>query len=395
MVSPSARWADMLDSDPDDSVPGGQGSILGQVLLAPVPEDSSYQGVAMESVEDSKEGLNGLFAGTLALTRQESGDLVDAVKKKQAAKKKPVSTPKDFGFLLNEEEIASTIISGDPKEGEEPRAPATPHNAGTRTSTTPKEKKGKTLGGAGLNPDAMCFIPTCNPDIEPLAFFLHQDPSSPLFSTTPTPSRSLSEQLLEVGGAFSPSRRQLRHADSDPCVTDWKLPPKRDRAHTVETPDKSLSGSLTPSSVKSSEKALPLGAPERKRSRFCDLVQKRGRPGKNKSGSSIGDSSSEATLAPGEMPEQTEEEWQQRMETRRKNILDGKALETYKLYLELVPRDSRDPEEPMTPNHEDRMVSKRAWKEKVINWRIAVRDRVRNAQDSPVDQELPPVPNTP
>lgn len=220
----------------------------------------------------------------------------------------------------------------------------------------------------------MSFIPTCSPDIEPLAVVVTVDPDdphcmrmgggvpseqhSPLCSGTPTPTRG------SLGGT-----RPLRHSDSDP-----KLPPKRERAGTGG-----------------------YAAPERKRSRQekyvqAGLVQHRGRPGKNRSNSSAQDSSSENTsvagsLGPGEMPEVSEEEWQHRFEQRMKHIEQGKALPSYKLYLESVPRESRGPADPMTPNHEDRQVSKRAWKEQVIAWRIALRDRAGGAAGTPAGKE--------
>lgn len=75
------------------------------------------------------------------------------------------------------------------------------------------------------------------------------------------------------------------------------------------------------------------------------------------------------------MPEVSEEDWQRRIEMRRKAIDVGKKTREYQWYIELKQGQNKDDSEPLTPNATDRTVSKRSWKYDVMQWRIALKQR--------------------
>mmetsp|Transcript_20034 Transcript_20034/g.53185 ORF Transcript_20034/g.53185 Transcript_20034/m.53185 type:complete len:322 (+) Transcript_20034:128-1093(+) len=75
------------------------------------------------------------------------------------------------------------------------------------------------------------------------------------------------------------------------------------------------------------------------------------------------------------MPEVSEEDWQHRIEMRRKAIDVGKKTREYQWYAETKQGQSKDEPEPPTPNPADRTVSKRRWKYDVMQWRIALKQR--------------------
>eukprot|EP00747_Dinoflagellata_sp_TGD_P207726 gnl/TRDRNA2_/TRDRNA2_81262_c0_seq2.p1 gnl/TRDRNA2_/TRDRNA2_81262_c0~~gnl/TRDRNA2_/TRDRNA2_81262_c0_seq2.p1 ORF type:complete len:361 (+),score=57.54 gnl/TRDRNA2_/TRDRNA2_81262_c0_seq2:41-1123(+) len=79
-----------------------------------------------------------------------------------------------------------------------------------------------------------------------------------------------------------------------------------------------------------------------------------------------------------EMPEATEEEWQHRIQMRIKALLVGKATCEYVRYLEEVPREEREADEPQTPDPTDRSMSKRRWKYVVHQWHMQLRQRCGN-----------------
>jgi len=68
------------------------------------------------------------------------------------------------------------------------------------------------------------------------------------------------------------------------------------------------------------------------------------------------------------LPSATEEEWQKRSETRTKNVQAAKDKADYKVYLETVPRAERATSSPMTPDPNDRTISKRSWKMDLQKW---------------------------
>eukprot|EP00746_Dinoflagellata_sp_MGD_P043178 gnl/MRDRNA2_/MRDRNA2_20492_c0_seq1.p1 gnl/MRDRNA2_/MRDRNA2_20492_c0~~gnl/MRDRNA2_/MRDRNA2_20492_c0_seq1.p1 ORF type:complete len:281 (+),score=54.58 gnl/MRDRNA2_/MRDRNA2_20492_c0_seq1:67-909(+) len=78
----------------------------------------------------------------------------------------------------------------------------------------------------------------------------------------------------------------------------------------------------------------------------------------------------------GELPFATDEEWEQRFTKRKKEVDTIKSLPSYRMYLELVPTESRipeDPHHPRTPDPRDRTVSKRMWKWNVERWRLQLK----------------------
>lgn len=84
--------------------------------------------------------------------------------------------------------------------------------------------------------------------------------------------------------------------------------------------------------------------------------------------------------AKGQLPYATDEEWEQRFVKRKKEVDTIKSLPSYKMYLELVPRESRIhegsvPPDPLTPDPRDRNVSKRMWKWNVEKWRLQLKNQ--------------------
>lgn len=77
-----------------------------------------------------------------------------------------------------------------------------------------------------------------------------------------------------------------------------------------------------------------------------------------------------------EMPEATEEEWQRRVETRRKAINIGKETVEYRRLAEVRLSKCNEDDavaEPLTPDPFDRTVSKRQWKYNIKQWRLALK----------------------
>jgi len=83
----------------------------------------------------------------------------------------------------------------------------------------------------------------------------------------------------------------------------------------------------------------------------------------------------EATRQKRQMPDATDEEWETRIMKREKEVETIKSLQSYRLYVEVFPRDVRDPEDPKTPDAKDRSVSKRMWKWNVEKWRLLLKSR--------------------
>jgi len=76
-----------------------------------------------------------------------------------------------------------------------------------------------------------------------------------------------------------------------------------------------------------------------------------------------------------QMPFATDEEWDQRIQKREKEVETIKSLQSYRLYIEVFPHDERGEEDPKTPDPRDRTVSKRMWKWNVEKWRLQLKSR--------------------
>lgn len=76
-----------------------------------------------------------------------------------------------------------------------------------------------------------------------------------------------------------------------------------------------------------------------------------------------------------QMPFATDEEWEQRIQKREKEVETIKALQSYRLYIEVFPHDQRSDDDPKTPDPRDRTVSKRMWKWNVEKWRLQLKSR--------------------
>lgn len=76
-----------------------------------------------------------------------------------------------------------------------------------------------------------------------------------------------------------------------------------------------------------------------------------------------------------EMPYATDEEWDQRIAKREKEVETIKSLQSYRLYIEVFPHDKRGDDDPKTPDPRDRSVSKRMWKWNVEKWRLLLKSR--------------------
>lgn len=76
-----------------------------------------------------------------------------------------------------------------------------------------------------------------------------------------------------------------------------------------------------------------------------------------------------------QMPYATDEEWEQRINKREKEVETIKSLPSYKIFLEMVPKELRTSEDPRTPDPTDRAVSKRMWKWNVEKWRLQIKGR--------------------
>jgi hypothetical protein len=75
------------------------------------------------------------------------------------------------------------------------------------------------------------------------------------------------------------------------------------------------------------------------------------------------------------MPFATDEEWEQRITKREKEVDTIKSLQSYRLYIEVFPPEARGQEDPKTPDPRDRTVSKRMWKWNVEKWRLQLKSR--------------------
>lgn len=76
-----------------------------------------------------------------------------------------------------------------------------------------------------------------------------------------------------------------------------------------------------------------------------------------------------------QMPYATDEEWDQRIQKREKEVETIKSLQSYRLYIEVFPHDERGDDDPKTPDPRDRTVSKRMWKWNVEKWRLQLKSR--------------------
>mmetsp|Transcript_44939 Transcript_44939/g.83998 ORF Transcript_44939/g.83998 Transcript_44939/m.83998 type:complete len:237 (-) Transcript_44939:169-879(-) len=76
-----------------------------------------------------------------------------------------------------------------------------------------------------------------------------------------------------------------------------------------------------------------------------------------------------------QMPYATDEEWDQRIAKREKEVETIKSLQSYRLYIEVFPPDKRGDDDPKTPDPRDRTVSKRMWKWNVEKWRLQLKSR--------------------
>jgi hypothetical protein len=75
------------------------------------------------------------------------------------------------------------------------------------------------------------------------------------------------------------------------------------------------------------------------------------------------------------MPWASDEEWEQRILKREKEVETIKSLQSYRLYIEVFPHDRRSDDDPKTPDPRDRTVSKRMWKWNVEKWRLQLKSR--------------------
>jgi len=75
------------------------------------------------------------------------------------------------------------------------------------------------------------------------------------------------------------------------------------------------------------------------------------------------------------MPFASEEEWEIRVQKRTQEVNTIKSLQSYRLYVDVFPRDKRTEEDPMTPDPSDRSISKRTWKWNVEKWRLQLKSR--------------------
>eukprot|EP00418_Pyrodinium_bahamense_P014333 CAMPEP_0179110192 /NCGR_PEP_ID=MMETSP0796-20121207/51417_1 /TAXON_ID=73915 /ORGANISM="Pyrodinium bahamense, Strain pbaha01" /LENGTH=220 /DNA_ID=CAMNT_0020808323 /DNA_START=83 /DNA_END=745 /DNA_ORIENTATION=- len=76
-----------------------------------------------------------------------------------------------------------------------------------------------------------------------------------------------------------------------------------------------------------------------------------------------------------QMPPATDEEWETRIAKREKEVVTIKALQSYRLYVEVFPHDKRSDDDPKTPDPRDKTVSKRMWKWNVEKWRLQLKSR--------------------
>lgn len=76
-----------------------------------------------------------------------------------------------------------------------------------------------------------------------------------------------------------------------------------------------------------------------------------------------------------QMPYATDEEWEQRIAKREKEVETIKSLQSYRLYIEVFPHSARGDDDPKTPDPRDRTVSKRMWKWNVEKWRLQLKSR--------------------
>lgn len=86
-------------------------------------------------------------------------------------------------------------------------------------------------------------------------------------------------------------------------------------------------------------------------------------------------------LANGEMPEASEETWQQREANRKRSISIYKDSPEYQRYAKEEPLETRGEAAPRTPDPADRSVSKRRWKASVHEWREQVKRRCLAGQE--------------
>lgn len=84
-----------------------------------------------------------------------------------------------------------------------------------------------------------------------------------------------------------------------------------------------------------------------------------------------------AQRAQRQMPPATDEEWDQRIAKREKEVETIKLLQSYRLYIDAIPKASRTEgdDEPRTPDPRDRSISKRMWKWNVEKWRLELKGR--------------------
>eukprot|EP00747_Dinoflagellata_sp_TGD_P169220 gnl/TRDRNA2_/TRDRNA2_197634_c0_seq1.p1 gnl/TRDRNA2_/TRDRNA2_197634_c0~~gnl/TRDRNA2_/TRDRNA2_197634_c0_seq1.p1 ORF type:complete len:244 (-),score=45.13 gnl/TRDRNA2_/TRDRNA2_197634_c0_seq1:138-869(-) len=76
-----------------------------------------------------------------------------------------------------------------------------------------------------------------------------------------------------------------------------------------------------------------------------------------------------------QMPPASDEEWDQRIAKREKEVETIKSLQSYRLYIEAFPPELRSADDPRTPDPRDRTVSKRMWKWNVEKWRLQLKSR--------------------
>lgn len=103
------------------------------------------------------------------------------------------------------------------------------------------------------------------------------------------------------------------------------------------------------------------------------------------------------TGAKDEMPELSPEEWQRRVEQRQKHVSIVKGRESYKAYVDRVPKEERSRktprEHPVTPNPKRKDLSRRRWQDMVNKWSWRLKE-LHHEHGGPNPQAPEPAPKS-
>jgi len=197
-----------------------------------------------------------------------------------------------------------------------------------------------------LNVDAPEFIPTLSHDC-PVIGFCEMPENGPCVSAPST----------EPGSTRSSRPRGASSSDSVSCAT----PTKGNNRSSCNVDGPAPLSSSKKNRPARKRHASGLKAPAVKRTRS----EERQDNGKARM----------------EMPELTQEEWENRRATRERAIAFGKATPEYARYCEVLELGEPEASELATPDPLDRSISKRQWKYIVQLWRTALKRLYGSATD--------------